>query len=121
MMLGFTKYMCKPVHDVMIEALRRYDALVIRSSDNNLGWNIEDIQKAWTGLGYTTEYREAVKAGLMRPIHETPPPKINGWWGLTEEGAKIILAWHEQGHNCGDGYELKTRPRQLHKDLGDNK
>lgn len=93
---------------LLVEALRRFECFAHRQDDKP--WEPEAMQEAWTGLGYATEYRPAVSAGLMRPIHEMPAPRTMGWWGLTEKGARIVLRWHRQGFGCGQGYEIMDLP-----------
>jgi len=75
------------VYRILVEATRRY-------SRHGEG---KDITKAWTGLGYPSEFAAAHKAGLMRPLHDPPTPRIMGWWMLTDKGARIVQKWLDQG------------------------
>lgn len=45
----------KEVRWLMLEALRRYTRF----------HRSESLTKSWTGLGYLTQYKPAIKAGLM--------------------------------------------------------
>lgn len=74
------------------EAYRRFEEFSVRV--DSYKWNLNDLQKAWTGLGFQTEYKDAWKAGLMKPVIK-PQPRCKAWWRLTEKGAKIILQKHQ--------------------------
>lgn len=54
------------------------------------------IRTAWTGLGSATDYKSAVDAGLMEPVHELRSGSTI-WWKLTEKGvlAMVMLGWIE--------------------------
>ena len=70
---------------------------------------MDDLLRAWTGLGTRSEYRPVIDAGLMR-IASCTAPRCIGGWSLTETGARIVLAWHEAGFGCSNGYELTAIP-----------
>lgn len=102
-------------HGLLCEALRRFECFAVRRDHRQ--WAIEDLLRAWTGLGTAAEYRPVIDAGLMRGAACTSPPARGcpGWWSLTEAGAQIVLAWHEAGYGCGDGYELEKVPPRRSK------
>jgi len=99
-------------HRLLCEALRRFECFAVRQ--NGRKWTPSDLLWAWTGLGTRSEYWSAINAGLMRgaPCTSPPAPRCDGWWSLTEAGARIVLAWHKAGYRCGDGYELIDIPLQ---------
>ena len=83
----------------LVEALRRFD----------LFHSQEDITKAWTGLGFLSEYKSSVQTGLMKLAlmefdnpNKKPTPHIMHWWSLTEKGAKIVKHWKDKGYNYSD-------------------
>ncbi len=75
------------VHRLLCEALRRYTRF-------HPG---EDMEMAWTGLGFASEYKPVVDAGLMRFAHHYQP-RCNGWLIMTEGGAAIVKVWISQGY-----------------------
>jgi len=97
-------------HALLCEALRRFECFAVRRDGRK--WTPTDLQRAWTGLGTRSEYRPAIDAGLMRgaPCTSPPAPGCMGWWSLTETGAQIVLAWHEAGFGCGNGFDLTATP-----------
>jgi len=97
-------------HRLLCEALRRFECFAVRRYGRK--WTPDDLLRAWTGLGTRSEYRPVINAGLMRSAACTssPAPRCTGWWSLTAAGAEIVLAWHEAGFGCGNGYELTTPP-----------
>lgn len=98
-------------HFLLCEALRRFECFAVRNDKRK--WTLSDLQAAWTGLGTATTYKPVVDAGFMK-VATTPNPGFVTWWGLTEKGARIVLAWHKAGFTCGNGYELqKTPPAKL--------
>jgi len=102
-------YMIQPVWWYLVEALRRFECFAVRR--DHLKWTLEDLQKAWTGLGSPTSYKAVYEAGLMKPHDGQMPHRRSGWWVLTERAAKIVLAWHNAGHNCGDGWDVVHNPQ----------
>ena len=69
---------------LLLEAMRRYTRF-------HPG---EDPTKAWTGLGYYTDYKPVLSTGLMEWCASgKPPPRCMGWLRLTEAGATIVQAW----------------------------
>lgn len=109
-------------HSAMLLALRRYECFSDRRDGKK--WDLEDMMDptSWVGLGATSVYQAAVKAGVMRHAisHDGssagPEKGVSGWWAFTPKGARIALAWHWAGHNCGDGHQLKSTPS--HKGVG---
>jgi hypothetical protein len=102
-------------HDMLCEALRRFECFAVRQDRRK--WTISHLMNAWTGLGSRTTYKWAIDAGLMTVAPRTTVqanPGHTSWWSLTEEGARIVLAWHNAGFVCGkdakgyDSFELKT-------------
>jgi hypothetical protein len=71
--------MKQPIRNCLLEAKRRYETF---HAD-------EDILKAWTGLGYPSEYKVALSEGYMIPVSSNTPKVLN-WYRLTEKGAKAI-------------------------------
>jgi len=61
------------------EAIRRYN--LFHKGDNPL--------KAWTGLGYKTDYKPVVDAGLME-FDGDYYPRCIGWLVLTQKGLDIV-------------------------------
>ena len=104
---------------MLTEALRRYECFSDRRDGKK--WDLEDMADptSWVGVGAETAYKAAVKAGVMRHAmshdgRDVGPEKgVSGWWAFTEEGARIALAWHWAGHNCGDDYQLKSTPPHI--------
>jgi hypothetical protein len=94
-------------HGLLCEALRRFECFAVRRDGRK--WTPDDLLRAWTGLGTRSEYRPVIDAGLMQ-IASCTAPRCIGWWSLTETGAEIVLAWHEAGFGCGNGYELTAIP-----------
>lgn len=95
-------------YHLLCEALRRFECFAVRR--DNRKWRIGDLRAAWTGLGYASDYKSVVDAGLMVSVHGIWPRAI-GWYQLTEKGARIILQWHKAGYKCGKrNYELTVRP-----------
>lgn len=106
----FTYALKSDTHGCLCEALRRFECFAVKGSHGRFRWNLADIQRAWTGLGYKTEYKQAVADGYMIPLrHQTIQPRCLTWFTLTEKGARIILYWHRKGFKCED-HELKTTP-----------
>ena len=68
------------INDALQEAIRRLDQFHPN----------EDPLKAWSGLGFKTEYQAALNAGLMEWVY-TPHPRCMGWLRLTSKGlAKTV-------------------------------
>lgn len=84
-------------HMFLVDALRRYECFTVRSGNGK--WNLADLQKALTGLGYKTEFKPVTEAGLM-VVNGKYAPRCYRWYRLTEAGAKIVLRWHKQGYKC---------------------
>lgn len=74
------------------DALRRFDQFAV--SRDGLAWTLPNLQKAWTGMGFVSEYQPAVAAGMMKQA-TAAQPRCMAWWVLTEEGARVVLAMHE--------------------------
>lgn len=72
----------------MVEALRRW---------TRFGTDQGNPRAGWTGLGFETEYKPAVTAGLMvRDGYY--PPRCMGWYNVTDKGAAILRQWRAQGY-----------------------
>ena len=53
------------------------------------------LVRRWLGLGSESAYRAALQAGMMRWVHDEPPPKrCMGWLCLTQAGIEAMRA-HE--------------------------
>jgi hypothetical protein len=76
------------IYQVLIEACRRYTRFHMNAS----------MTEAWTGLGFMSEYKEAVEAGYMKPAHSSSK-RCMGWFTLTPLGAGIVSAWIGAGYN----------------------
>ena len=70
------------------EALRRYVQFRAYAG--------EELTDAWTGLGYRTDYKPVLDAGLMEWALRKPAFRCLGWLRLTEAGAKIVQAWLDE-------------------------
>lgn len=86
------------VERLMEEARRRYESFALRDR--------KTLESAWLGLGPPSEYRPAVEAGLMRPLHGKATPRVLNWWLLTPEG---IEAYREMFPGSEEGTALKYR------------
>jgi len=85
--------MTNQAFECLQEAHRRFEQFAVKQDGKK--WTMDDLQKAWTGCGFQTEYKDAWKAGLMEPLRK-PVARAMSWWTLTEEGAKIVLQWHKE-------------------------
>lgn len=70
------------IDDLMDEARRRYENFGVRDG--------KTLEQAWIGLGFASEYKSAVEAGLMRRLHNNTP-RVLGWYQLTEAGVAEYL------------------------------
>lgn len=80
------------------EALRRY-------------WLFADgkpLDQAWTGLGYKSDYKSVVNAGLMAPIGPDVPRGLR-WFKLTQAGAALVQQWIDEKKYKIEDYELRKR------------
>lgn len=71
----------------------------------------EPIRWAWTGLGYKTEYKPALDAGLMEWVNGEPLPRVAGWLRLTEAGVEIVQGWLDNGYTFEDALAGKWPER----------
>ena len=55
----------------------------------------EELTTAWTGLGFRTDYKPVLDAGLMEWVYRWRP-RCMGWLRLTEAGARIVQAWLDE-------------------------
>ena len=78
-------------YSCLVEACRRFSRFGHDYSN--------DIEKAWTGLGFKTEYKQACNNGYMEPVHSMPRNRCMGWWKLTEKGVKIVQHWLDSGYD----------------------
>ena len=53
----------------------------------------EELTEAWAGLGYRSDYKPVLDAGLMEWVRYEPAFRCVGWLRLTEAGAEIVQAW----------------------------
>ena len=80
------------------EALRRY-------------WLFAEgrpLDEAWTGLGYKSDYKPVVDAGLMTPIGREIPRCLR-WFRLTSDGAAIVKQWIDEEKYKIEDYKLVKR------------
>jgi hypothetical protein len=78
-----------PQRRILREALRRWQRLAPPGGDT--------LTTAWLGLGYRSEYKPALTAGLMQYVGAPPPPRVMGWLVLTDKGAAFLQAWIDEG------------------------
>lgn len=85
-------------HRLIIEAIRRLDKF---HSD-------EDPRMAWSGLGFKSEYKPVLDAGLMEWV-SPPSPRCMGWLRLTAKGlVEVKRIRDEHGEPMVfDGYTLR--------------
>jgi len=69
----------------LIEATRRYTRFR----------HGEALDRAWTGLGCATEFKQMVRRGLMEPVYSNPG--YTTWWRLTKMGAAIVQSLLDLG------------------------
>ena len=65
----------------------------------------EQLDEAWTGLGYKSDYKPVVDAGLMAPIGPDVPRGLR-WFKLTQAGAAIVQRWVDEKKYKIQDYEL---------------
>lgn len=80
------------------EALRRYWLFAEGKS----------LTEAWTGLGYKSDYKPVVDAGLMAPIGRDLPGCLR-WFRLTKEGAAVVQQWIDEQKYRIEDYELRKQ------------
>lgn len=99
----------EPEYRALREALRRWLVFYVVGGEHD-----KPLHKAWLGLGYKTDYKAAVDAGLMEWVHGEPQPRCEGWLRLTPTGCAIVNYWIELGYadpdNLGDDYDLIDWP-----------
>lgn len=83
-------------HECLVEALHRFECHCVPRDGRK--WKMKDLQHAWTGLGTATQYKKAVDEGYFAHANK-PNPYHAQWWKLTENGAQMILDWHNAGYN----------------------
>jgi hypothetical protein len=93
------------VERLMEEARRRYESFAMRDG--------KKLDSAWLGLGPPSQYRPAVEAGLMRPLHDKATPRVLNWWLLTPEG---VAKYREMFPGSEEGKSLKYRHGSLISD-----
>ena len=49
----------------------------------------KSVDSPFLGLGYPSQYKAAVQAGLMKP-YSTEQPRCMSWYSLTETGQAIV-------------------------------
>ncbi len=76
------------IQKLLAGALRRYTRF-------HKGHKMTDC---WTGLGFVTEYKPAINAGLMESATNSQRGCMR-WFRLTPAGAKIVKAWVNSGWN----------------------
>jgi hypothetical protein len=72
------------IERLFAEAQRRY--VMFNYRDN------EPLATSWIGLGMASEYKPAVKAGLMES-HGKYAPRCLGWFLFTDKGLQVFAAW----------------------------
>jgi len=55
-----------------------------------LGYKKKTISDNFLGLGFPSEYRPVVEAGLMTPSFRPEMPRVMGWYKLTDVGQRIV-------------------------------
>lgn len=68
------------VRRILEEAIRRWLSFGANKS----------LETAWTGLGYESEYRPAIEAGLMQWVDKKPVPRQMLWLKLTPAGVEAV-------------------------------
>lgn len=86
---------------LLTEALRRWQQF------NHTGGNT--LTTAWTGLGYASDYKPVVDAGLMEFIGKYEK-RCMGWLRLTEAGAAIVQQWIDEGKVAPSGPNYEPIP-----------
>lgn len=87
---------------ILEEVFRRYCSFKpdwFKSEDNR--WQYEVILRNANILATPSEVHSAINQGMLKskiPIRE----RVNNWFYLTPNGAKVILAWHEMGYEVTD-------------------
>lgn len=94
--------MTAPIGRAMEEARRRFESFAMRDG--------KSLESAWLGLGFPSEYRAAVQAGLMRPLHGQERPRVLTWYLLTESG---VALYREAFPGSESGESVKYRNGSL--------
>ncbi len=76
--------------ELLTEALRRWQNFGPPHTGG------DTLTTAWTGLGYASQYKPVVDAGLMEFIGKYEK-RCLGWLRLTEAGAAIVQQWIDDG------------------------
>jgi len=71
--------MTTKVRDLLNEAIRRW----LLFGDG------KSLETSWTGLGYPSEYKPVIEAGLMEWIRP-PKKRCMGWLRLTSKGTEVV-------------------------------
>lgn len=83
-------------HSLLLEALRR------RQLHEGKTDPLKPLEQDWTGLGFPSEYKPVVEAGLMEGVHgETA--RVMNWYRLTAKGALIVQKWLDEGYDFDEG------------------
>jgi hypothetical protein len=96
---GGFKTMTNTKRKLMLEALRRYTRF-------HKG---ESLTASWTGLGFVSEYKPVVAAGLMESATDSQP-RCMRWFRLTDAGAAIVKGWLDKGF---DYRTVEERPFEI--------
>ena len=84
-------------HILLCEALHR---IAIGPEDRN-------ATSLFLGLGFPSQYRSAVKAGLMEPSFNPETPRVLNWYCLSSTGRKIV---NQMIRKYGKKNALKNMP-----------
>lgn len=98
-------------YNCLHEALLRYENFRIGWPSHrkvHRKWSLKSLQEGWTGLGYPSEYKQAVEDGFMKPASKVRP-KCMGWYYLTEKGARVVKHWHDTNYSTLE-YSLGNTP-----------
>lgn len=81
---------------LMEEARRRFESFGLRQG--------RTLKDAWTGLGFPSEYKSVVEAGLMTPVGGKTTPRVLNWYRLTPKG---VDEYRRRFPGSEDGTSLK--------------
>lgn len=77
------------IESLFVEADRRFATFGVRDG--------KKLSEAWIGLGMPSEYKPAVVAGLMAPLHGRETPRCMSWYLFTAAGVKAYRQWKAAG------------------------
>ncbi len=97
------------VDRIMEEARRRYESFAIRYD--------KSVAEGWLGLGMPSEYRPAVEAGYMTPLHGKATRRVLNWYLLTDRGVELyrrMFPGSEDGSRRKYRDGLEVEPYSIH-------